>query len=730
MLTTGNDVNVKIENEFEQPETVVDFAPINENTYEIRNAEGLKYFRDVVNGNITRSGETFLGKTIILASDIDLGGIEWEPIGNDSSHQSTFRGTFDGQGHTISNFTVNAETGAGLFGMVSPKLICNLNVENATIIGHHYAGAIAGWVQSVDSQAHNRGAIRDCHVKNVTVTLTPDANKDNGDKAGALVGYIVRLDVENCSVDGATVTAYRDCGGVVGHANANSTVKNCSVANTTVVADQTFEYIEEGKAANEGEVVGRISTDSAVENNTVGENVVATVKVNSYEAILEAIAVPGAVVTIGPNPNTEDGSYDMEGKISLAAGVSLIGEGSEPVKILNSWSSNLFKNQAHFTDTYMENIYFDNNVVIDAGIANGNVVFKKCVFGHYGRSHQAVHFDSGNGTVTFDECTLVGRNMLGSSLECVVFNKCTFLNKTASLTGADKWTGVNMWGSYEFNDCVFDTEAHCNVKCDGVVAAFNNCVFNDGRDITTLINNHNNFSAEITFDGFEYVAAGQLEGPNGETVALTEQGLREALESGEDIILANPFTIDQSETNGYGKTGISLNNGGTLDGNGNTLGAPGSTGTWDAAITTSGGTIKNISVIKGFRGIFIKKNDSNNEKLYLDNVTIDGTTYTISCDKGNGMGLEATNSTFKGWTSYAATLGNAKFTDCYFGAGNGYSYCRPYAPTEFVGCEFEAGYTIDPLANISFENCTFGGVAITDANIADLVTDTSKVTIK
>ena len=85
------------------------------------------------------------------------------------------------------------------------------------------------------------------------------------------------------------------------------------------------------------------------------------------------------------------------------------------------------------------------------------------------------------------------------------------------------------------------------------------------------------------------------------------------------------------------------------------------------------------------------------------------------------MGLEAKDSTFKGWTSYAATLGNAKFENCYFGEGNGYSYCRPYAPTEFVGCEFEAGLRLDARAAVTFENCTVGGVALTAENLATLV---------
>ncbi|MBO5819987.1 MAG: hypothetical protein J6R02_00170, partial [Alistipes sp.] len=229
-------------------------------------------------------------------------------------------------------------------------------------------------------------------------------------------------------------------------------------------------------------------------------------------------------------------------------------------------------------------------------------------------------------------------------------------------------------------------------------------------------------TGKLSIEGNEYVAEGLLENENGDQIAYSEAGLKAALENGGTVVLANPFTIDQSESNGYGKTGINMTNGGTLDGNGNELGAPGSTGTWDSAINTSGGTIKNIKVTKGFRGIFIKKDSEHNEKLYLDNVTIDGTTYTISCDKGNGLGLEATNSTFKGWTSYAATLGSAKFTGCTFGAGNGYNYSRPYAPTEYVNCAFEAGHQVDAVGKITFENCTFNGEALTAENLATLVT--------
>ncbi len=206
------------------------------------------------------------------------------------------------------------------------------------------------------------------------------------------------------------------------------------------------------------------------------------------------------------------------------------------------------------------------------------------------------------------------------------------------------------------------------------------------------------------------------------TVASADE-LVEALENGKDVVLTESVKIDPAKmSNAYGKTGINVKNGQTIDGNGNTIDIKGAGGTWDSGINTTGGTIKNLTVTGSFRGIFINHNSDHSEPVILENVTIEGTTYTISCDQGMNQTLTATDSAFKGWTSFAATLGEATFIDCYFGEGNGYAYCRPYAPTTFVGCDFEAGYELDARAAVTFENCTIGGVALTADNLATLVT--------
>ena len=270
---------------------------------------------------------------------------------------------------------------------------------------------------------------------------------------------------------------------------AEITLSNVNI--DEVAADDKFAvWVDENSAAYADKVVvtGALC-------KVEGAAVMAT---EAAAELVSNLKVEGQTVLLIP---AEDGeSLELGGKISIAKGATLIGLGDEPVGIDNDWGSTTFSNQAHFTNTYVENIFFDDNMVIDAGIANGTVAFKNCIFGG-SVAHQGVHFDSGTGVVVFDNCTFVGRNMFGASLEKVVFNNCTFLNKKSSLTGADKWTGVNMWGKYEFNNCVFDTEATCNVKCDGVEAAFNGCSYVDDKDVKTVIRNSSNYSATITFDG-------------------------------------------------------------------------------------------------------------------------------------------------------------------------------------------------------------------------------------
>ena len=214
---------------------------------------------------------------------------------------------------------------------------------------------------------------------------------------------------------------------------------------------------------------------------------------------------------------------------------------------------------------------------------------------------------------------------------------------------------------------------------------------------------------------------------NGCTPVATADELVAALEANEGVYFLNDIKIEPAKmSNAYGTTGINVKNGQTIDGNGHTLNIKGAGGTWDSGINTTGGLIKNLTVTGSFRGIFINHNSTHSEKVVLQNVTIDGTVYTISCDQGLYQGIEATNCTFNGWTSFAKTAGEAKFVNCTFGESSTYAFCRPYAKSEFVNCEFKTAYAFDTDAygakpELAFKGCKYNGVAITAENATSLV---------
>lgn len=166
--------------------------------YEIHSAADLAGLAQLVNGIRSSSWPwgmeyvDFAGKTITLMTDIDLGangasGLEWPMIGD--GDDNPFRGTFNGNGHTISNvFVDNTYDGAvhydrvaGIFGY-NGGTIRNLTVSNGYFIADggavglfitDYAGAIAGV---------NNGTIENC----TAIQVSPEVR--GGHYAGSICG--------------------------------------------------------------------------------------------------------------------------------------------------------------------------------------------------------------------------------------------------------------------------------------------------------------------------------------------------------------------------------------------------------------------------------------------------------------------------------------------------------------------------------------------------------------
>ena len=216
--------------------------PDNANTYLITTPAELAWVAEQVNSKT----EDFEGKTILLMNDIDLSGSYWTPIGNVTDYPTvTFKGTFDGQNHIISNLTASDKAAgyaaAGLFGSILGT-VQNVTLKDVNIRSTHYAGAVVAY------SSMNGAIIDNCHVDGGIITSVPEStgtSYDNGDKAGGIIGYYVTGDkVTNCSAKNLTITAYRDFGGITG-CGPQSGMTDCSVENIILVQDNTNGYESE-----------------------------------------------------------------------------------------------------------------------------------------------------------------------------------------------------------------------------------------------------------------------------------------------------------------------------------------------------------------------------------------------------------------------------------------------------------------------------------------------------
>lgn len=189
----------------------------------------LQAFRNSVN-----QGETYTGQFVVLNSNIDISGNEWEPINN-------FAGTFDGAGHRISGLTIGLPEAAadcqnaGLFASLgATAVVKNLGVTGVRIYitngaASTYAGGLAA--KTNNGTAAGGTVIDNCYVTGTTVSSETTSGRIS--YAGGLVASMGQYgSVTNCWTDiavktkaGGTMSAY--AGGLTALTGNNVNVVNC-----------------------------------------------------------------------------------------------------------------------------------------------------------------------------------------------------------------------------------------------------------------------------------------------------------------------------------------------------------------------------------------------------------------------------------------------------------------------------------------------------------------------
>ena len=351
----------------------------NSTDFYITNLNGLKYFRDLVNGvwdantnYCSFAGTTanaagvvswhtnnlFKDKTVHLLCDVDLENEEWTSIGyyqnslsvtypvvgteNETTTVSLgkvyFYGLFDAgiyEGgnlvgtHKISNLKTSYQyapgysgltqkyQSTGLFGLLGgapSEGVKNLTLENVTVTGRQYAGAVAGRI-------YNAGAVIDnCHVIG-TININGSSSY-----VGGLVGEC-RGVITNSSVYATgTVSGTYNVGGLAGGIFQNGSsaipgIYDSAVSNITV---STTSY-----AYGLGALAGVASLENASRNVVISgcdaNNVTVTTTKNDYTGLVGEL--------VGYSQSNKDTCYTVMSD-NTVSGTTSASQNGTPVSTL------------------------------------------------------------------------------------------------------------------------------------------------------------------------------------------------------------------------------------------------------------------------------------------------------------------------------------------------------------------------------------------------------------
>ena len=215
-------------------------------------------------------GENVFYGSVILENNINLKNYTFTAY--------PFNGSFDGGGHTISNFKVTPSQipgtdyyGGGLFSRISAGVVKNLNIDTLTITidalqgntdSDVYLGSIAG-------SSVNGARIENCRLSNIIINGENNTTRFSH-ILGGVVGVSDRLIMTGCRVVSLSVqqmNTIKSAGGLVGEFNA----KNKLIGN----------YVSEGSiynAANFGGILG----NALYSGNTI-ISCYSNVQVNEYD---------------------------------------------------------------------------------------------------------------------------------------------------------------------------------------------------------------------------------------------------------------------------------------------------------------------------------------------------------------------------------------------------------------------------------------------------------------
>ena len=505
----------------------------NDKVYHISSVDGLIWLADSVNG-----GNSFAGKTIVLDTDLDLKGMEWTPIGTSSN---IFKGTFDGNGKTISNLKITGNNNyVGLFGVTYDGEIKNLTIHNALVSGRVGVGVVAGQPYTskytnitltghveVNGMAYVGGVGgRNAYANWDNITINVDETSyvkacsiENGKAyrtyVGGVIGFMgegghtVSNVTSNIDVIGSTI----DVGGIVGIAHYGNSFVNITCTGNVTITD--------GAEAVDVEEMGGIA---GVWHNQTGYTVTLTnckFTGKLTANITEGVDLSNNTLVGAPYSAAGTGKLNIDGVMGVVDEASFIAAITAGNKVIL------------FNDIVMTKTFAQSNVNIDIDgngftitqaadcvntyalfdLTGGKVSIKNVTFDGIkdGAVVRTVGCEFNADNITAKNCAVTQQQGLLRLMGKSTITNSTFVNNTCNMVITFNYDGANN-DPQVLKTCVFENNT-CNttavvyyVKGAGATIMgnkfLNNTVYSTGNAATLYMGfTENNMIINNVFDG-------------------------------------------------------------------------------------------------------------------------------------------------------------------------------------------------------------------------------------
>ena len=434
--------------------------------YAIGNAGQLYWFAQLVNGVCYDGTAQNLSANAVLIANIDLENRVWYPIGvyqdpavkDGDNVTAQYNGTFDGNGHTVSNFTAIGNGSQGLLGYCTKvAVIKNVGVINATVSGWN-AGAVVAYQCNIEN----------CYAVNCAITATTTNTGAEVVYAGAVGGYncysLKNCFAYNCTVNvGNTPDSVTESRLVAIGGGSTSNVNNCYYYNVTT--NGTFSTNSYGveKTVEQfasGEVAYLLNGDQTtiVFKQTLGEGGDAAPNFTGKQVFLyEGSYINNFYDWVNSCTITVDEAPDYNGD-----------EEPKPAVTVTNYNGEILTENTDYTLAYNNDLEAGTGTVTVTGIGTyGGTVESEYSFDVYGgQCGESAYwkFDYYTGALTITGTGDMAYNPW--------WKKHGFLRPISSVEISEGITSIS-WGAFEDNHITEITIPSSVTMIDGT--AFNSC---------------------------------------------------------------------------------------------------------------------------------------------------------------------------------------------------------------------------------------------------------------